>query len=103
MPISMSDMIKDYYHLLEIDYTASNDEIFKAYRKKILMYHPDINKNTNTEILQEIIRAYKILSDPQKRFEYNQHLIKFYQTMKKNKKKCIFHRLFNLLLFKKQK
>lgn len=97
MPIDMEEMMKDYYHLLEVDYTASNEEIHKAYKKKILMYHPDVNKDTDTEMLQEIIKAYQILSDPQKRFEYNNALIKFYQTIKRDKKKQLFYKILNYL------
>ncbi len=97
MPIDIDEMMRDYYNLLEVDYTASNEEIYKAYKKKILMYHPDANKNANTEMLQEIIKAYQILSDPQKRFEYNNALIKFYQNVKRNKKRHLFYKIFNYL------
>lgn len=77
-------MINDYYKLLNVDYTASNQEITRAYKKKLLVHHPDINHSQNNTITHEIIEAYKILTDSEERFQYNLKLIKFYQ--KENKK-----------------
>lgn len=77
----------DYYDLLEIPRTASDEEIKKAYRKKSKEYHPDNNSNLSErkrlereEIFKEIATAYEVLSNPKKRREYNVEY-DFYQTM----------------------
>lgn len=65
---------RDYYEVLGVSKTASQDEIKKAYRKLALKYHPDRNKgNQETENhFKEAAEAYAILSDPQKRSQYDQ-------------------------------
>lgn len=65
-------MIKNYYEILNIGIDASNEEITSAYRKLLHYWHPDKNKNINANNkTREIIEAYKILSDPNKRAVYN--------------------------------
>jgi curved DNA-binding protein len=61
--------MKNFYDILNISPTASEDEIKKAYRKLASFYHPD--KGGTTEKFQEIEEAYRILSDPQKRQQYD--------------------------------
>jgi molecular chaperone DnaJ len=66
---------KDYYEVLEIDKKASEAEIKKAYRKLALKYHPDKNPNNREEAeekFKEINEAHSVLSDPQKRKNYDQ-------------------------------
>lgn len=64
---------KDYYQILEIDKSASADEIKKAYRKLALQYHPDRNKGKDTEAkFKEVTKAYEVLSDSQKKQTYDQ-------------------------------
>lgn len=63
-------MSEDYYEILGIPKTASQDEIKKAYRKLALKYHPD--KGGEQEKFKKINEAYQILSDPQKRSNYDQ-------------------------------
>ncbi|MBI4372615.1 MAG: molecular chaperone DnaJ [Candidatus Omnitrophica bacterium] len=65
---------RDYYEVLGVSKSASADEIKKAYRKLALKYHPDRNKaNKEAEDrFKEAAEAYAILSDPQKRAQYDQ-------------------------------
>lgn len=65
---------KDYYEVLGIGKTASDDEIKKAYRKLALKYHPDRNPGDKTaeEKFKEATEAYEVLSDKQKRSRYDQ-------------------------------
>lgn len=64
---------KDYYQILGVSKTASQDELKKAYRKLALKYHPDKTKGdkASEEKFKEISEAYAVLSDPQKRKEYD--------------------------------
>lgn len=64
---------KDYYKILGVEKTASQDEIKKAYRKLALKYHPDKNKGdkASEEKFKEISEAYAVLSDAEKRKEYD--------------------------------
>lgn len=59
----------DYYKTLEIPKTAGPDDIKKAYRKMAAKYHPD--RGGDTKKFQEIEEAYRILSDPQSRAQYD--------------------------------
>lgn len=63
-------MNKDYYTILGIPRTASADEVKKAYRKLAHEHHPD--KKTGDEAkFKEVNEAYQVLSDPQKRSNYD--------------------------------
>lgn len=61
---------KDYYITLGVPRTASQDEIKRAYRKLAHEHHPD-KKTGNEEKFKEINEAYQVLSDPQKRSNYD--------------------------------
>lgn len=66
-------MIKDYYKELELNQTASTEEIKSSFRRLIHQWHPDKNSLTNAqEKTATLIEAYEILSDSSKRSEYNQ-------------------------------
>ncbi|MBN1277346.1 MAG: DnaJ domain-containing protein [Deltaproteobacteria bacterium] len=64
---------KDYYKILEVSKTASAGEIKKAYRKLALKYHPDRNKGDKSSEakFKEISEAYAVLSDPEKKKQYD--------------------------------
>jgi len=65
---------RDYYEVLEVQKTATADEIKKAYRKKAIQYHPDKNPGDKTaeEKFKEAAEAYDVLSDPNKKARYDQ-------------------------------
>ncbi|PIZ99939.1 MAG: molecular chaperone DnaJ, partial [Candidatus Levybacteria bacterium CG_4_10_14_0_2_um_filter_35_8] len=66
-------MDKDYYKILGVGKTATQDEIKRAYRKLAVQFHPDKNKTKDGEQrFKEVSKAYEALSDPQKRQAYDQ-------------------------------
>jgi DnaJ-class molecular chaperone len=71
-------MAEDYYQLLQVQRSASSDEIQKAYRKLARKYHPDLHadksdqeKEKAKQQFQQIQRAYDVLNDPEKREMYD--------------------------------
>ncbi|WP_300806299.1 DnaJ domain-containing protein, partial [Helicobacter sp. UBA3407] len=66
-------MSKSLYETLEVSQDASSEEIKKSYRRLARKYHPDINKDAGAEEkFKEINAAYEILSDENKRKQYDQ-------------------------------
>lgn len=65
---------RDYYEVLGVSKTASEDEIKKAYKKLAIKYHPDRNPDDKEaeEKFKEAAEAYDVLHDPQKRARYDQ-------------------------------
>ena len=65
---------RDYYEVLGVSKTATQDELKKAYRKLARKYHPDLNKDNEeaAEKFKECNEAYSVLSDDQKRVQYDQ-------------------------------
>ena len=65
---------KDFYEVLGVKKDATKDEIRKAYKKLALKWHPDKNpenKKEAEEKFKEIAEAYSVLSDPDKKKEYD--------------------------------
>ena len=65
----------DYYKILGISKTASDEDIKKAYRKLARKLHPDLNPNDKeaNKKFQQINEANEVLSDPEKRKKYDQY------------------------------
>lgn len=65
-------MNMDYYEILGVSRNASQEEIKKAFRRKVMEYHPDRNKSPDaTEKFKKINEAFQVLSDPKKREMYD--------------------------------
>ncbi len=65
---------RDFYEVLGVSRSASEDELKKAFRRLAKQYHPDTNKEQGAEArFIEINEAYEVLSDPQKRAAYDRY------------------------------
>ena len=65
---------KDYYEVLGVSKTASQDEIKSAFRRLAKKYHPDVSKEENAaDKFKEVQEAYAVLSDENKRKQYDQY------------------------------
>jgi len=64
---------RDYYEILGLKKGASVDEVKSAYKKLAKKFHPDLNKDKGAEEkFKELLEAYQVLSDPQKKSNYDQ-------------------------------
>ena len=67
---------RDYYEVLSVTRTASDEEIKRSYRRLAMKYHPDRNHENKAEAevaFKECAEAYEVLSDPEKRRRYDQY------------------------------
>lgn len=63
------------YHVLGVAPNATDDDIKKVYRSLAMRFHPDRNSEPGADVrFKAIAKAYEVLSDPDKRAEYNQSL-----------------------------
>ena len=70
----MAESKRDYYEVLGVSKTASEDDIKKAYRKLAKEFHPDLHPGDKAAEakFKELNEAYEVLSDPQKKSKYDQ-------------------------------
>src|SRR5688572_30422742 len=70
----MAVKFKDYYEILGVARTATDEEIKKAFRKLARKYHPDVarDKKEAEAKFKEINEAYEVLGDPEKRKKYDE-------------------------------
>lgn len=69
----MAVQFRDYYEVLGVQRTATQEEIQRSYRKLARKFHPDVNKAKDAEEkFKEINEAYEVLKDPEKRQKYDQ-------------------------------
>jgi curved DNA-binding protein CbpA len=71
----MQDESKNYYEILEITPEAKADDIRRAYFRLAREYHPDHSGNNNAAIMAELNHVYEVLSNPQKRQEYDKRFV----------------------------
>jgi molecular chaperone DnaJ len=85
----------DYYDILGVNKSASQDEIKRAYRKLAKKYHPDRNPDEAAEErLKQINEAYDVLSDPEKRANYDRYGTADFQGINMNGFGSIFDEIF---------
>jgi len=72
---------KDYYKVMGLERTASQDEIKRAYRRLAKKYHPDVSKESDAEAhFKEVGEAYEVLKDPEKRAAFDSLLAGGYRA-----------------------
>ena len=90
--------MKNYYEILEVDKNASDEIIKVAYKALVKKYHPDLkegNAKINAEDkIKQINEAYDILSNPYKKYEYDQNLIN--ESISKEQYEIILNENMNL-------
>ena len=78
----------NYYTILNIERNSDLEEIKRAYKKQIKIYHPDKNKDKNsTETFLKIQKAFETLTDEKKKKEYDLNLLDYEQKQKLSKRR----------------
>ena len=62
---------QDYYGILEVESTATVEDIKQAYRRLARLYHPDVNQHASDTRIKQINEAYAVLSDLSRRVTYD--------------------------------
>jgi curved DNA-binding protein CbpA len=74
-----------YYEVLGVSENASSTQIKSAYRKLVKQYHPDTNPSPQaSEFIKQINEAYDVLSDSEKRLEYDRRHYKYFEPAVQN-------------------
>lgn len=83
-------MMKQYYEILGVKPSAGDAEIKKAYREMAKKYHPDLHPGDESaeKKFQSVNEAYSVLSDPDKRSQYDRKQSEFHHTQEKQKGKA---------------
>ncbi len=68
----MPETKTDYYAILEVSPTATQNEIKRSYRRLARKYHPDLNQQARDKHFKLLNEAYKILGEPAQRATYDQ-------------------------------
>ena len=94
---------ENYYKVLGVHSQASGEEIKKAYRQLMLKYHPDVTQEpVGVEKFEKVVKAYKVLSDHEKRNEYDQ-ITQITPASSKSNIKSILKNKFHFNIFGRQK
>ena len=94
--VSRRHSLENPYNILGVSPTASTEEIKKAYRVLAMRHHPDRNPHSSAEVRFNAIKtAYELLSDPQKRAEYNHSLNHRIIIDPENEAQTLWDSLFN--------
>lgn len=90
--------MKNYYEILEVDKNASDEIIKVSYKALVKKYHPDLKEGTSKinaeDKIKQINEAYDILSNPEKKYEYDQNLIN--ESISKEQYEIIINENINL-------
>ena len=79
-PSKKVEAVPDYYEALQVHAKADPETIHRVYRLLAQRFHPDNAETGNAEAFREILSAYKVLSDPEKRAAYDVHLDSYRQA-----------------------
>lgn len=69
--------MKNYYQILDIDVSATEEQVKRAFRRRAKELHPDVNSELGdtVEAMQSLIRAYETLIDPERREDYDRRMM----------------------------
>ena len=97
---SMEVNVLNYYEILGVDPTSSQDDVKKAYRELVKKWHPDINKDNPfaEETFKKITEIYTVLSDPQLRQEYDNQINNNQEDAEKEEFEKLFQYIVDLLV-----